>query len=614
MRLPLLATTAAVKLAIPSIAQNVSTFNNPILTGFHPDPTCTFVPELDNTFFCTFSSFITFPGLPVYASRDLINWKLVSNALSRPDQLPALAFLPRGATSGIYAPTLRYHNGKFYIFTTLANQALYNNNYTRWDNFILTSDDPYKSSAWSDPVHFDMPGIDPSPFWDDDGKTYLSGSIDGRAIIQAPADFETGEILGPWIDIWNGTGLPSPEASHMYKKDGWYYLLTAEGGTRERHRSIFARSRELYGPYESDPNNPVLSGYLRDSYFQAVGHSDIFQDALGQYWAIALAVRAGYSYNFDPYNSIFPMGREAVLTPVKWPENEWPTYQNVSGIMTGDFVLPINPSLDTLPAQGEGGLQGADDAIDFEPGSELPAHLFHWRLPVQKNYAISADETHHNNTLRLTSSALNLTSFDGDSTRGLGQTFLARRQEHTRFRFSVDIDWAGLLTREQNEVGVTALQDQAQHFDLGVVMLRSNASEASGGGVEPHIRFRGISTTTYRLPERFKYVDDVFPMPEGVLAAGGQKVRLQVEAVNSTHYAFAAGLGGCEGETEMEVFGHARGNYLVPYYSGVVVGIYATSNGKFGEGAFHSYVSRWRYWGLEQVVEYPEGQQAVYWD
>ena len=137
----------------------------------------------------------------------------------------------------------------------------------------------------------------------------MTGSIDDKAIFPAPLDFKTGEVLRPLVDIWNGTGLPSPEAPHMYKKDGWYYLLTAEGGTREQDRSNFARSRNLYGPYEGDPSNPVLSAYLSHSYFQAVGHSDIFMDQLGQYWAIALDVRAGYSYNFDPYNSIFPMGR-----------------------------------------------------------------------------------------------------------------------------------------------------------------------------------------------------------------------------------------------------------------------------------------------------------------
>ncbi|OQO10881.1 hypothetical protein B0A48_04182 [Cryoendolithus antarcticus] len=556
-------------LASSSLAQNVSTYYNPIITGFHPDPTCTFVPELDNTFFCTFSSFLTFPGLPIYASRDLINWKLVSNALSRLDQLPALAFLVRGSTSGIYAPTLRYRDGKLIILTSLASQAYYPTNYTKWDNFIQTSNDPYNSSAWSDPVHFDFPGIDPSPFWDDDGKVYLTGSFDGKSILQAEIDLDTGEVFGPLVPIWNGTGLPSPEAPHMYKRDGWYYLLTAEGGTRERHRSNFARSRNIYGPYVGDPANPVLSGYLSQSYFQAVGHSDIFQDALGQYWAIALAVRAGYSYNFDPYNSIFPMGREAQLTPVKWPTDEWPTYQNVSGIMTGDFVLPQNPDPSTVPEQGEGGLSQADDVVNFEPGSSLPAHVFHWRLPVAKNYAVSPQG--HDNTLMLRSSVFNLTSFDADSTRGLGQTFVARRQSHTRFRFSVDVQWHGLLTREQNEVGVTALQDQAQHFDISVAMLKTNGT----GAVAPHIRFRGISTITYRLPERFKYVDEAVPLPAHLY---GQQVRLQVEAVNTTHYAFSAGRGGCDEETEMTVYGYTRGNYLIPYYSGVVVGVYATSN------------------------------------
>ncbi|KAL5389730.1 hypothetical protein DPSP01_002222 [Paraphaeosphaeria sporulosa] len=272
--------------------------------------------------------------------------------------------------------------------------------------------------------------------------------------------------------------------------------------------------------------------------------------------------------------------------------------------MTGGFALPMDLNPLTIPAGGEGGLSEADDKIDFAPGSALPPHLFHWRLPVTKNYAISLEN--HTNSMMLRSSVLNLTSFDGDSTRGLGQTFVARCQSHTRFRFSVDVEGDGLLTREQNEVGVTVLQDQAQHFDLGVVMLKTNGS----GDLAPHIRFRGICTTTYRPPERFKYVDEVLPPPEGSMK---QKVRLQVEAVNTTHYAFSAGLGGCEEDMPMEIYGYTRGNYLIPYYSDVVVGAYATSNGKFGEGTFKTYVSRWRYRGLEQVRELPANQEAVYW-
>jgi beta-xylosidase len=596
-------------------------YNNPIIPGFHPDPSCTFVPQLNNTFFCTFSSFLTFPGLPIYASRDLINWKLISNAISRPEQLPALGALPRGSTSGIYAPTIRFRDEKFLITGTLANQALYSNNYTRWDNFILTSSDPYSSGSWSDPVHFDFPGIDPSPFWDDanGGQAHITGSFDGKAILQAPIDLESGEVLAPLTAIWNGTGLPSPEAPHIYYKDGWYYLLTAEGGTRERHRSNLARSKNLYGPYEGDPHNPELSAYLSPGYFQAVGHSDIFQDGNGAYWAIALGVRAGYDYNFDPYNSIFPMGREAQLTPVTWAEGDWPHYQNVTGTMTGNFTLPLGvPSPNTLPTGGEGGDPSGDDTIDFAPGSSLPKHLFHWRLPIPGKYAVSP--TGHDNSLRLVSSVLNLTAFDADSTRGWGQTFVARRQAHTRFRYSVDVEWAGYLNRSQNEVGITALQDQAQHFDLSVTMLpvTANTSLTSGcsgptNGTQqlmPHIRFRGISTTQYRLPERFQYVDESWPLPE---AWNGKKARLQIEALNTTHYAFSAGLGGIDGETEMTVYGYTKGNHLIPYFSGVVVGPYATSNGKYGEGAFEAFVSRWRYTGLEQVRELPANQGNVTW-
>lgn len=613
MRSATLSTLLVTASLSPSTAQNVSTFLNPIIPGFHPDPACTFVAELNSTFFCTFSSFLTFPGLPIVASRDLVNWKHISNALSRPEQLPALAFLPRGATSGIYAPTLRYRDGTFYILTTLANQALYPTNYTKWDNFILTSTDPYTSSSWSDPVHFEFPGIDPSPFWEDDGQVHIQGSIDGKSILQAPIDLSTGEITGPLVPVWNGTGLPSPEAPHMYKKDGWYYLLTAEGGTRERHRVNMARSRNLYGPFEGAPANPLLSGSLSQSYFQAVGHADIFPDSQGNFWAIALAVRAGYDYNFDPYNSIFPMGREGVLTPVHWPSNEFPTFQNVSGMMSGNFTLPQPSGPQTLPKKGEGYSPSGDDIIDFEPGSTLPPHLFHWRLPVSRNYAISPSSDgnfERKSSLMLRSSVLNLTAFDADSTRGRGQTFLARKQAHSRFRYSVDVERAG-LTKLENEVGVSALQDQAQHFDLGIVMLPSSGNET---GLEPHLRFRGISTSTYRLPERFKYVNEATSLSKAMKDA--PKIRLQIEALNTTHYAFSAGAVGIDDVTdvEMTILGYAKGQNLIPYYSGVVLGVYATSNGKYGEGAFNAYISRWRYTGLEQITVFPDQQGPVVWD
>ncbi|KAH7309864.1 glycosyl hydrolase [Stachybotrys elegans] len=602
-------------LAVRAMAASLSTISNPIFSGFHPDPTCTFVPELNNTFFCTTSSFLMFPGLPIYASRDLVHWRHVSNALSRQEQLPALAFLARGATSGIYAPTLRYRDGTFYLMTTLAHQAIPGQNYTRWDNFIVTTEDPFDSMAWSDRVHFDFPGIDPSPDWDEEsGTTWFTGSVDGTINYHVPIDLETGEAGSqPYISVWRGTGLPSPEAPHIYRKDGWLYLVLAEGGTRERHRAIMARARNYTGPWESHPNNPVLTAYQNtSSYFQAVGHADLFQDASGQWWAVALANRAGGRYAEDPYNSNFPMGRETVLTSVKWEEGQWPEFTNISGTIQGDFQLPP-PDEDAFAELAASIRVGSDDVIDFEPGSSLPLHLFHWRLPVAKNYKVSPEE--RPGTLLLRSSRLNMTGFDGDSSRGWGQTLLARKQAHSRFRFSVDVEWEGLLTRADQEVGVTLLQDQSQHFDVGLVMLETDAANGSQR-LSPHIRFRGISTTPFRLPERMKWVDDKFAFPATWSSKGDSRIRLQIEALNTTHYEFSAGLvdGHLEAEVEMEIFGHCRGNQLVPFYSGTVVGAYATSNGRYGEGSFSTYVSRWRYTGLEQITEQPAFESPITWD
>ncbi|KAF5024467.1 hypothetical protein F66182_3407 [Fusarium sp. NRRL 66182] len=565
-----------------------STFDNPILSGFNPDPSCVFVPELNDTFFCVTSSFLYFPGLPIHASRDLRNWKHVSNAFGRADQLPGLAFLPR-ATSGIYAPTLRYRQGTFYLMTTLVNQQLPRTNDSRWDNFLVTTTDPYISDAWSDPIHFSFPGFDPSPFWDDDGSTWVSGAHTAAyypGVMHAPLNFETGEI-GDIIMPWNGTGGASPEAPHIWKRDGWYYLLLAEGGTRENHMVTMARSRSLRGPYDPAPDNPLLTAANNtESYFQAVGHADLFQDANGQWWAAALAVRAGGSYGEDPgpYFGNLPMGRETVLTPVTWEEGEFPVFTPVSGTMSG-WELPEESLVD----QGEGQQNSADDFFTFPRGTDIPMHLVHLRLPKSRNYRVSPPK--HPNTLALKSSVLNLTAFDADFALGRGQTFIGRRMAHSVFSFSVDIDWAESLKKEEMEVGISMFQDQAQHFDLGLVLLKSS------GKLKPHLRFRGHSETPYRGKKHIP-VEPV-PLPAEWI---GKKLRLEVGTVNSTHFGFRAGIAGQKGQpSKMRVFGHCEGTDLVPYYSGVIVGTYATSNGKHGEQAFETYISNWTYKGIRQL-------------
>ncbi|KAF2014120.1 glycoside hydrolase family 43 protein [Aaosphaeria arxii CBS 175.79] len=606
----------------PAVVQaEQSSYHNPILPGFHPDPSCIFVPEYNETFFCTSSTFSWFPGLPVYASRDLVHWKHVSNALSRPDQLPYLGYLNRGQ-SGIYAPTIRYRDGVFTIMTTLANQALPRENLTRWDNIIFNTRDPY--GEWDDPIHYYGPGIDPTPFWDDDGVAWVTSTFNSSGVVQAPVNLTTGEVTLPYRWLWLGSGGAAPEGARVIKKDGWYYALLAEGGTREKHMVTMARSRSLHGPYEGAPNNPLLTAYNNtNSYFQAVGHADLFQDAKGQWWASGLAVRAGGNYADDPYHANFPMGRETFLVPVEWPEGEFPIFQNVSGTMSGDFTLPQPSGPETVPPQGSGKLVNANDEVDFEPGSQLPPHFLHWRIPHVKNYKVSPEG--HENQLALRSSVLNLTGFDGDSSLGLGQTFVSRRQSHSLFKFSVEIDWKGHLTRDSEEVGVSVMQDQSQHFDIGIVQLSSTEPKNKTSGTlypvpenefgpipditklvpdaepKPYIRFGGIGITGFRRANATRWAEDLTELPEGW---ADSKLKFQIEAVNTTHYSFSAGPAGSSDEN-LRVFGYTRGDLMVPIYSGTTVGAYATSNGRYGEGAFTAYVSKWRYTGIKQVIEEP---------
>ncbi|GJD00933.1 betaxylosidase [Colletotrichum higginsianum] len=205
--------------------------------------------------------------------------------------------------SGIWAPTLRYHDEAFWVVTTLVDDEKDAADASRWDNIIFKAKDPYDLKSWSDAVHFEFEGYDTEPFWDDDGKTYLNGAHAwkmGPWIQQTEANLDTGEV-GEWKTIWSGTGGMAPEGPHIYRKDGWYYLLAAEGmisnanmkyvaklrditgGTGLGHMVTMARSNNIDGPYESNPANPILTNANTTDYFQTVGHADLFQDHSGNW-------------------------------------------------------------------------------------------------------------------------------------------------------------------------------------------------------------------------------------------------------------------------------------------------------------------------------------------
>jgi beta-xylosidase len=431
-------------LVTSSVAQN-STYVNPILPGFFPDPSCIFVPEKGNTFFCASSSFLIFPGLPIHASRDLKEWRLISNALNRPSQLPGLANVKNPA-GGIWAPTLRYHHGLFYLFTTLVHEDLPLNDSSRWDNFFVTSSDPYKSSSWSEPTHFSFEGYDPSVFWDQHGQAYVTGAHAWQispGINHATINLKTGRV-GDVINIWNGTGGLAPEGPHLYTKDGYYYLTIAEGGTGKNHQASMARSRNINGPYESNPANPVLTNANTTSYFQAVGHADLFQDEERRWWACALAIRVRS-------DNTSPMGPETVLTPVIWTEGHWPTFTKVSGTMEG-----WNIGAQKRVSSGEGSMVDADHILKFAPRSFLPPELVYFRIPDVSKYVVSPPERAY--SLRLQSSMTNLSGSHDISENPQPPTFVGQRQTHTYFTFRANFE--ANLRKEGQETGVTVFLDQ----------------------------------------------------------------------------------------------------------------------------------------------------------
>ncbi|KAJ7311554.1 arabinofuranosidase [Mycena albidolilacea] len=542
---------------------------NPILPGFHPDPSCIFVSEWDDTFFCASSSFNAFPGIPIHASQDLQNWKLIGNALSRPQQLPRLTDAV-GGTSGIWAPALRYHNGEFFILTTLVFDKMPINDTARWDNIILRTKDPYAKDAWSDPVHFIFDGYDTSPFWHEDGTIYVQGSHPWEVsphIDQMQLDLDTGKGT-PQVPIWNGTGGLAPEGPHMHLKDGYYYLVIAEGGTGLNHMETAARSKQITGPFIPAPHNPLLSNANTSSYFQTVGHADLFQDSQGNWWGVALSTRSGPEY------ISYPMGRETVLTNVTWDKGGWPVFENVSGIISGS-TLPVRPLI-----RGNGPLVTAPDSIEFTPKSTLPLHFAHWRIPDPTAYAISP--LGHQNTLRLLPSLLNLTGFDANSAP-TPQTFVGRRQVHSEFVYNVDIEYAP--TAPEEEAGVSVFLTQNHHIDFGIVCLANTSASCADSTV---LRIRTTSTTA------------TGPRPDTIVPlAHPRTTRLEIRAENLTHYTFSyAQIGGSA--TRVATAGYGLSADVSWGFTGAILGVYATGNGQ--NASTPAYVSRWRYEGVRQVI------------
>lgn len=291
-------------LCMAATLQAQSGYRNPIIRGFNPDPS---VCRVNDDFYLVTSSFEYFPGLPIYHSKDLVNWQQIGHCLTRDSQLP-LQKAP--ASGGLYAPSLRYREGVFYVICT---------NVSGGGNFYCTATDP--AGPWSDPIWVDINSIDPDIFWDDDGRTYFVTQGD-EGIRITEIDIQTGKTVVPERLVWGGTGGRFPEAPHIYKKDGYYYLMLGEGGTEYMHSVTIGRSKYLYGPYESCPLNPILTHANRRGQanrIQGVGHGDMVQAQDGSWWMVFLGFRVTHQWAY-----YHVLGRETFWHRWTGPQGDGP--------------------------------------------------------------------------------------------------------------------------------------------------------------------------------------------------------------------------------------------------------------------------------------------------
>jgi xylan 1,4-beta-xylosidase len=423
---------------------------NPILAGFYPDPS---IVRRGDDYYIVNSSFSYFPGVPIFHSKDLVHWTQIGSVLNRPSQL---SIDTAGVSRGIFAPVIREHAGTFYLITTIADRG----------NFIVTATDP--AGPWSDPIWLPeldgKNGYDPSLFFDDDGKAYVvnngpppgTPSYDGhRAIWLQEFDVATNKMVGPRTVIVNGgVDLAQKpiwiEAPHIFKHDGKYFLICAEGGTADQHSEVVFRSDSPRGPYVPGPINPILTqrhlAPARAFPITSTGHADFVETPAGDWWAVFLGVRP---YGDNLYNT----GRETFLLPVRWT-NGWPV------ILAGDEVVPYSHQRPLLAATAppttptSGNFSVRDD---FTAGPLAP----YWmtvRTPRDAFY----DFTSHPGFITIKARHASLGS-------RAQMSFAGRRQQHINATVATSVIYAP--RRAGDVAGLVAFQTDDFYYSLAVALV-----------------------------------------------------------------------------------------------------------------------------------------------
>ncbi|NLP34155.1 MAG: glycoside hydrolase family 43 protein [Clostridiales bacterium] len=487
-------------------------YKNPILRGFNPDPS---ICRVGDDFYLVTSSFEYFPGLPIYHSKDLVNWEQIGHCLNRDSQLP-LHKAP--ASGGLYAPSLRYHNGLFYVICT---------NVSGGGNFYCTAKKP--TGPWSEPIWVNIDSIDPDIFWDEDGKTYfVTQGNEGIRITEI--DIETGKVLGPEHLVWGGIGGRFPEAPHIYKKDGYYYLLLGEGGTEYAHSATIGRSRNLLGPYESCPLNPIITHCNRagqGNIIQGVGHADFIQAQDGSWWAVFLGFRV--TQQFAYYHIL---GRETFLAPIDWPKDGWPQV-NGNGTVSLDMKVP------TLPNHP---FNKKPERIHFDQ-EKLGFEWQFLRNPIRENYSLNERK----GWLRMNTASYTLNDTDAIS-------LICRRQTEHDFEAATFLEFISSDVNE--EAGMTLIQNNTHHYDL---FIRKEQNQ-------------------YIVQLRVKIGSHEYIAAEKPIKSNQIKLKIIGEPLHYTFY-YAE-----DNSNQYKQLGILDTRYLSTEvaggFTGVMIGLYTSSNGK----------------------------------
>ncbi len=421
-------------------------FKNPVLPGFHADPS---VCRAGEDFYLVNSTFQYFPGVPVFHSKDLVNWEQVGNCLTRPSQVDLKG---TDGNNGIYAPTIRYNNGRFYMVTTV---------FPSRRHFYVWTDNP--AGEWSEPVVIDFAigSCDPTLYFEDDKCFFLWKEGDIKI---CEIDVKTGRQLGEIHHLGVGLGGRYPEGPHIYKKDGYYYLLLAEGGTEHGHHVNILRSKNLFGPYQPNPDNPILSHFnmkMQNSQIQGLGHADLVQAPDSSWWMICLGYRtSGYLQHV--------MGRETMLAPVRWEQGGWPVV-NGDGTLQTDMkckTLPLVPMMKD-PVREEFDYIKRDAPKDSYHSLGLPMGWMSLCNPDYSRYSL----TERKGWLRLRPSTTDLSET-------ASPTFVARRQTELNFTATALFDLSHLS--EGMQAGITAYAAPLNHYDVvaekrsGQIIIKSN--------------------------------------------------------------------------------------------------------------------------------------------